>query len=155
MSTTLPYRTFVELESALPGGFTGSRLTGVTLRPQEQVLELAFEMSCESAEPEQEKTAEGASLPEGTPAADTRTALVRVSGVAWMEFEPRDPKAGGKKATMVVASDSLDGATVAGLGFPPVPPGAFAHRLHAQGTDGAMCFAAQTVTLEWSVIAPD
>jgi hypothetical protein len=74
--------------------------------------------------------------------------------VAWIEFEPRDPKAGGKHSNMLVVSDALDDATVAALGFPPVPPGAFAHRLHAQGIDGAMCFAATSATLEWRA-APD
>lgn len=155
MSSTPPYRTFVELEAALPGGFTGARLTAVTLRPQQHDIELAFELPGEPAESGVRQTDQGAARAEDAPASRARTALVRVSGVAWIEFEPRDPKAGGKHVTMVVASDSLDGATVAALGFPPIPPGAFAHRLHAQGTDGAMCFAAESATLEWGASTTD
>ena len=136
MSATPITGTFATLESSFPGGFTGSRLAGVTVRSSDKTLEFALEFPAAEGEP-------------------TRVALVRVTGVAWIDFEARDPKAGGKHVTMVVASDSLDGATVAALGFPPIPPGAFAHRLHAQGTDGAMCFAAESATLEWGASTTD
>lgn len=124
--------TIADLESTLPGGFTGSRLAGVTVRSQEKTLEFAFEFPVAEGEP-------------------TRVALVRVTGVAWIEFEPRDPKASGKKVTMTVESDALDGKAVVALGLPSVPAGAFAHRLHAHGTDGALCFAAESATLEWRI----
>ena len=124
--------TLADLESTLPGGFTGSRLAGVTVRSQEKTLEFALELPTAEGEP-------------------TRVALVRVTGVAWIDFEARDPKAGGKKVTMTIESDTLDVAKLAALGLPSLPAGAFAHRLHAQGTDGALCFAAESATLEWRI----
>lgn len=132
MTTTPVTGTLASIESALPGGFTGARLSGVTVRPQEHLLEFALGFG------------------EGGEDAPVRTARVRVTGVAWIEFEPRDPKEGGKKVTMALTSDPLDAAAVAALGFPAIPAGGFAHRLHAQGTDGALCFAAGSATLDWA-----
>lgn len=120
------------LEAGVRGGFTGTRLSGVTARPTERTLEFALEFPAAEGEP-------------------VRVALVRVSDVAWIEFEPRDPKAGGKKVTMAIESTVLDAAAVGALGFPAIPVGGFAHRLHAQGTDGALCFAAGSASLEWLV----
>ena len=132
MSATPITGTFATLESSFPGGFTGSRLAGVTVRSSDRTLEFALEFPAADGEP-------------------TRVALVRVTGVAWIDFEARDPKAGGKKVTMTVESDTLDAAKLAALGLPSLPAGAFAHRLHAQGTDGALCFAAESASLEWRI----
>lgn len=120
-----------ELESKMPGGLNGSRLVGITMRGPERVIECAFEWPG----------------PEGKPPA--RSARLKLSGVVWFDFEPRDPKATRKEPAMQVSSDPLDEAALRSLGFPPAPAGTFAHRLHANGTDGALCFAAEGAELEW------
>lgn len=121
-----------ELESRMPGGLTGSRLVGMTVRGSEQVIECAFEWPSEQ---------------DGQP--PVRTARIRLTGVAWFDFEPRDPKATKKEPAMRVTSDPLDADALAALGFPAPPAGTFAHRLFANGTDGALCFAAAGAELEW------
>ncbi|MEQ1833964.1 MAG: hypothetical protein ABL977_12990 [Candidatus Eisenbacteria bacterium] len=126
---------FSQLEASVSGGFTGTRLSGVTVRPGERTLEFALEFPAAQGEA-------------------VRVALIRVSEVAWIEFEPRDPKAGGKKVTMAIESTVLDAAAVGAAAFPAIPAGGFAHRLHAQGTDGALCFAAGSAALEWRVEPP-
>lgn len=121
-----------QLESGPRGGLTGSRLVALTVRGGEGVIECTFEW------PGDDGT---------TPA---RTACLRLAGVAWFDFEPRDPKATRHEPAMQVTSDPLDDAGLEALGFPPAPAGTFAHRLHANGTDGALCLAAESAELEWS-----
>lgn len=120
----------IELEAGVPGGFTGARLSGVNVLGPDRVLEwvLTWPASAERAE---------------------RSAILRVTGVEWLEFDRRDPKDPAGPPAMTLTSSPLTAAEVAGLGFPALPDGAFAHRLHAGGTDGAMCFAARAATLEW------
>lgn len=121
-----------QLESGIHGGLSGSRLVGVTVRGGERVVECAFEW------------------PTDDDATPVRVARLRLAGVAWFDFEPRDPKATRKEPAMQVTSDPLDDAGLQALGFPPAPAGTFAHRLHANGTDGALCLAAESAELEWS-----
>lgn len=123
--------TLIELESGVPGGFTGARLSGVNVLGPDRVLEWVLTWPGE--------TADGSG----------RSAILRVTGVEWLEFDRRDPKDPAGPPAMTLMSAPLTSVEVAELGFPAIPDGAFAHRLHAGGTDGAMCFAARAATLEW------
>ncbi len=122
-----------ELESRIPGGLTGSHLVVMTVRGAEQVLECAFEWPSEQV---------------GQPS--IHTARLRLTGVTWFDFEPRDPKATRQEPAMRVTSEPLDAAALVALGIPAPPAGMFVHRLFANGTDGALCVVAASAELEWS-----
>lgn len=122
-----------ELERALPNGLHDALLDAITLRPAERAFDLALRVDVR-------ETGEG-SEPR------YRACRVRISGVAWIEFEPDHVKAVDEP--MRIDSGVPEPERLARLGKPPVEPPCFAAWIRVVATNSTICFAAEHAELEW------
>ncbi len=125
-------QTLSEIEQRMPNGLRDGVLLAVTLRPASRELELAVDAAVESAA-------------DGSPR--YRTCVLRVAGVAWLEFGPEKLKL--TDAPMHIESGVLEGERLAALGKPAVLPPLFAHWMFCRATGSYIYLAAERATLEW------
>jgi hypothetical protein len=124
--------TLTEIEQRMPRGLAEGLLLAVTLRPAMRELELAVDAVVEPA-------ADGS--------ARYRGCVIKVAGIAWLEFGPEKLKL--TDAPMRLESGVLEGERLAALGKPAVRPPLFAHWVFCHSTGSFIYLAAERASLEW------